>query len=367
MRHFWAAWIGIVFIFTSPAVGDVVVIANRTKESVTFRTQPEDRTENTHTVPSGDLISIPVTGPLKLRYGPKSAEQRLLIDPNSVCFFYRSDDGALEMNRIGFAAEKPKAEADLQIVKSSKEEKPDPFASNICTIPVKILVDDEEPFVQKLWEKRLRGRLRDASDILEKYCRVRFEVVAVDTWDSKNGETQFPKMLAEFEREVRVKPAALAIGFTSQKLVLEQRTRLGGTFAPLRNYILIREWSKNMGDAERLEVLLHELGHYLGATHSPESSSVMRPELNDGKANLRSFRLGYDPVNTLIMCLVGEEIRDHQVRELKDLTPETRKKLESIYREIAKITPDEPATIRLLELVADPQAKTAKPNSAAGK
>ena len=148
-----------------------------------------------------------------------------------------------------------------------------------------------------------------------------------------------------------MEPAALAIGFSSQRRILQARTRFGATFAPLRRHILIREWSKNMSEAERLEVLLHELGHYLGATHSPENDSSMRPMLNDGKANLRSFRLGFDPVNTLIMCLVGDEIRQHNVRFLHQLTPKSRRQLQSIYREIVKITPNEPATLRLLHLL----------------
>lgn len=345
------------------ARADVVVVSNRTPQAVTFRVAPQNRTAKSYRVAARELVSIPVTGPLELVYKEGESARKLLIDPNSVCFFSRTKEGKLDFNQIGFSSD-PVPESSQKSANDSDAKQPlaasarDPFTSNVCTIPVKIFVDDEEPFVQKRWEKRLRERMREASDILEQHCRVRFEVVAADLWDSNNEERDFRKMLAEFEREVRVEPAALAIGFSSQKKIMAARTHLGGTFAPLRRYILIREWSKTMSDSERLEVLLHELGHYLGATHSPEKNSVMRPILNDGQSKLRSFHIGYDPVNTLVMCLVGEEIRAHQVRHLSQLSPKSRRQLRSIYAEIIKITPDDSATVRLLQLVSEsPKAK----------
>jgi len=343
----------------APLFADVIVLTNRTGKAVSFQIKYQAGEKSVYTVPVKELVSIPVTGAVEIQFGAANAPQILQVEPNSVCFFHQRDQEPLELNRIGFAADVvEKAVADVATDSDSKrqdtaalKQSTDPPVAKICTIPVKLFVDDEEPFVRKLWEARLRARLERASEIFEQHCRVRFEVVGVDTWDSDNEVRQFSKMLAEFERESRVEPAALAIGFSSQRRILQQQTRLGGTFAPLRQHILIREWSKNMGQGERLEVLLHELGHYLGATHSPENDSAMRPMLNDGKANLRSFRLGFDPVNTLVMCLVGDEIREHNVRYLHELSPKTRKQLQSIYREIIKITPDEPATVRMLHLL----------------
>ncbi|TWU14137.1 Matrixin [Symmachiella macrocystis] len=353
----------------APLFADVIVLTNRTSEAVSFQVKHQAGQKSSYTIPVKELVSIPVTAAVEIQFGSEDASQILQVEPNSVCFFHQRDQELLELNRIGFAADVAnKAVVDDTDSKRQDTAPPkndsDPPNTKICTIPVKLFVDDEEPFVRKLWEARLRARLERASKIFEQHCRVRFEVVGVDTWDSNNEVRQFTKMLAEFERESRVEPAALAIGFSSQRRILQQRTRLGGTFAPLRQHILIREWSKNMGEAERLEVLLHELGHYLGATHSPEKDSAMRPQLNDGKANLRSFRLGFDPVNTLVMCLVGDEIREHNVRYLHELTPKTRQQLQSIYREIIKITPDEPATVRMLQLLgAGTPGKPSAPKS----
>ena len=63
---------------------------------------------------------------------------------------------------------------------------------------MKILVDDQEPRVRAVWEKELRKRMADASEIFDHYCRVRFRVVAVDTWIADAGIHDFNQSVAEF-------------------------------------------------------------------------------------------------------------------------------------------------------------------------
>ena len=179
-----------------------------------------------------------------------------------------------------------------------------------------ILADDDEPAVQNVWEKRFRKRLAAASEIFEHYCRVRFEVVAVSTWVSDNNIREFEKSLEEFERKVNPLPARLAIGFTSQYQKIQGRRHLGGTHGPLRPHILIREWSQEISEPERLEVLVHEMGHFLGAAHTPDDRSVMRPVLGDRRSRARSFRIGFDPSNALVMYLIGEELRSLRTGQL---------------------------------------------------
>ena len=82
-----------------------------------------------------------------------------------------------------------------------------------CTIPVKLLVDDKEPTVQRLWEKRYRARLAEASAIIDAHCRVRFEVVGVGTWTSDPNAREMQQLINEFERAVDPSPARLAIRF----------------------------------------------------------------------------------------------------------------------------------------------------------
>ena len=84
---------------------------------------------------------------------------------------------------------------------------------------------------------------------------------------------------------------------------------------PLHPYILMREWTPTT-EPGRLEVLLHELGHYLGAVHSPEPTSVMRRKLGDGRSVSLRFPVGFDPLNTLAMNLVVGELRAGRKRSL---------------------------------------------------
>ncbi len=74
----------------------------------------------------------------------------------------------------------------------------------------------------------------------------------------------------------------MAIGFTSQYMIPHGVMHLGGTRGPLYPYILIRELgSQHVSKSERLEILVHEMGHYLGASHTADMDSVMRPQLGD--------------------------------------------------------------------------------------
>ena len=74
------------------------------------------------------------------------------------------------------------------------------------TISVKIMADDKEPTVRRLWEKRYRDRLAAASDIIERCCHVRFKVVAVGTWTSDDSVRDLEKLMNEFERKVKPEP-----------------------------------------------------------------------------------------------------------------------------------------------------------------
>ena len=128
-----------------------------------------------------------------------------------------------------------------------------------ATITVKILVDEEEPGRQAVWERRLR-RVEAASAVFEKYFHIKLQVIAVGTWNSDNQITDFIESLADFEQKVKPAPAQLAIGFTSQWRMARGhctwRARVGRctpTSWPER--------SPEVTEAAKLEFLIHELGH----------------------------------------------------------------------------------------------------------
>jgi hypothetical protein len=156
--------------------------------------------------------------------------------------------------------------------------------------------------------------------------------------------------MTEFEREVKPAPARLAIGFSSQFQAPEGQAHVGGTRGPLHSHILHRELARHVDDRVRLEALVHELGHYLGAAHSPEATSVMRPVLGNRNPQTAGGPIQFDPVNTLAMYLVSEELRYRDVDRFADLTPQTRKRLRQIYTELSRANPKDDSAARFLQL-----------------
>ena len=84
----------------------------------------------------------------------------------------------------------------------------------------------------------------------------------------------------------------------------------------------------------------------LGASHSPEGDSVMRPVLGDNRAGTANFRIQFDPVNTLIMGMVGEEMHRRDIKKFDDLTNDTKRRLRQIYGQLMQTVPNNPAGTR---------------------
>ncbi len=325
----------------------VVVVCNRTASKVEFSMVRSDGKSRTYSLDRGDLVPVPVKAKSTISYQSKGATRRHVLDVNSV-YFFLSRKRKLDLVKISFGPLPDGATPPANGV----------LLESAATIPVMILVDDDEPAVQRIWERRLKERLAEASEIFEQHCWIRFEPVAVGTWTSDNSVVDFAKSLREFELKVTPAPARLAIGFTSQYKFARGQVHLGGTRGALRSHILIREWAHRISKPERLEVLLHELGHFLGATHSPEANSAMRPKVGDHRSNARSFRIGFDPANTLIMNLVAEELRTRQIRSLAQLRPSTKAQLDSVYAGLAQVMPEDPSTKHFRELLQrSPSAK----------
>ena len=111
------------------------------------------------------------------------------------------------------------------------------------TITVKLLADQKDPTLRRIWEKRYRDRLAAASDIIERCCHIRFKVVEVATWTSDDHFTDLGQLLDEFMHKVQPAPAQLVIGFTGQFRSLRDDKHIGGAKGPFFPYILIREWA----------------------------------------------------------------------------------------------------------------------------
>lgn len=314
-----------------PAAADVVVIANRTRDTTAVTIKPTvGKPYQLHLI-SGQVMPLFSDSPLHASYATNTGENGFRLEANSAYYFGQTPNGP-QLHLIGLGGE------------GESHSRPLPgggLTTPAGRIDVKICVDEEEPLRQSLWSQKLRKRVDMASLIMLSHCGVTFRVVATDTWNSDNSIKDFTKSLKELETEVPKIGDTLVIGFTSQYQVVRGRIHLGGTRGPLSSHILLREWSQHVSERERLELLVHELGHYLGATHSPEPDSVMRPVLGDRQSRQAGFGIQFDPVNTLIMSMVGEEVRRNNAKSFGDLSDPTLKRLNQIYTALSKTLPND--------------------------
>jgi hypothetical protein len=338
------------------ATADVIVLANRTGGSLPVQFEPVAGVAQRLDLPDGEVMPFFVDGRAHVSFAATGRHARYLLDANCAYFFGRGPSGQIDLQQIGLGEEESTSRSSKLPGSAG--------GATTATITVKILVDEEEPGRQITWERRLRRRVEAASDILEKHCRINLRVVAVGEWNSDNGTNDFVASLTEFEQEAKPAPARLAIGFTSQWSMVTGRTHMAGTRGPLHTHILAREGSPQISEGEKLEFLVHELGHYLGAAHSPERTSVMRPVLGDDRALRSDFSIQFDPVNTLAMAMIGEEIRRRNLKHITELTADTKRRLQQIYTELGRTQPNDPTTSRYVQLMnsaaATPLAQSAK-------
>ena len=317
------------------AIADVIVLANRTGNQLTLRFQTATGAVQQLTLPAGEVRPMFVDGRPQIEFNVAGQVKQYQLDVHSAYFFGRDAGGRVDMQKIGLGEAAP--------ISGLRPPAGGGLTVTPPVVAVKILVDEEEPALQFAWETRLRRRVEAAAKILQRHSGVQLRVVGVGTWNSDNGTNDFVASLTEFEKEIEPFPARLAIGFTSQFQMVRGRVHMAGTRGPLSNHILVREGSPQINEPERLEFLVHELGHFLGAAHSPEKTSVMRPVLGDNQAGRAGFQIGFDPVNTLIIASIGEEMGRRNVQKFADLSADTKRRLQSIYASLARALPDDPA------------------------
>ena len=198
---------------------------------------------------------------MAVEFAARDGGRRFRLEAGAIYFFHDfGGGGGLELDRISlhktlepFIAEDRKA--------SLPEPSPEPATTEqrVLKLSVKVLVDEEEargaPEMGGAAPQARGGGFVDFRTKLQ----VRFEVVAVGTWQSDDRITDFEASLGEFEKKVDPRPAELAIGFTSQYQLPAGRDPSRRHSRALRPHILLREWSQHVSETERLELLVHEL------------------------------------------------------------------------------------------------------------
>jgi len=331
-------------------VAAVVVIANQAADVVTFTIIPLEGAPGENTLRPGEVAAIPVEDDVSIVFGFDAGQRGYRAEPNSI-YYFTGDRRKLDLRQIDFGA---KPDENFQAAPPLR-----PLDAQISSgvIPVKILVDDEEPGTRKTWERRLRHRVEMASRILQRHCRMRLEVVATGTWQSNDEIADLQLALLDFERKVAPSPGMLAIGFTQQFRLLPSDFAIsGGLRAPLHTHMLIPDPTGRRQADDPLKMLLHELGHFLGASHSHAPESLMRLQLGQPSPTERSAILAFDPVNVLVMNLFAEEVRTRGVRRPTELSLATKKLTGKLYSAIAEVLPKDPTATTAVDvnLVSEP-------------
>ncbi len=334
------------FAFVAPECSaEVTVLTNWLNTPVAVTAQSGGRTVLSRRLEPSESAPVFFSGGLTVRFRSGDRMATMALRPYTVYgFALRVPDRATVLQQVRLGPEGP------TIPPPSVPNEPPPVDKPFV-VPVKLLVDEDEPRHRHLWEERLRARVEAASEVIEKHAGLALEVVAVETWESNDQHKVFRRSLMEFENEVRPQPAQVAIGFSSQYQIARGRVHLGGTRGPLHPWILLKERSPNVRETERTELLVHELGHYFGAAHSPEPESVMRPVITGGLQRARGAQIRFDPVSTLLMGMVAEEVRGG-ARRLGGLSTVTKKRMRGVYEALGKTLPGDgaaPVLVRLME------------------
>lgn len=312
----------------------VVVLANGASEAMPFTLAPDAGKPIESQLAVGESKAFPCDKEASIAFGPKEQPTTLKLEAYSV-YVFTNRNKSLELTGIALEGQSPAGalpKAEL--------------SAKVPAVSVTLLADDSERRTRAVWEPILKKRFAQAAAIVEAHAGVRFELAEVSTWDADPMAMDLASLHADFAKVVAVKPGSLAVGYTGRRFDPKpgdamKPTPFAAPVLALQSHVLIREREPKT-EAERVEVLVQQLGRYLGAIAVPDRSSVLRPRLGDGQAVQTRFRIGFDPLNTLAMNLVADDLRSGQVRTFGELTVAAQARLGRIYGTVRTAMPDEP-------------------------
>lgn len=325
--------IGLVAVDRASAA--VVVIGNGSNESVDIRLVTDAGETIETQLAAAETRAFACNQSAKIRISSHEPAIELQLEAYTA-YLFTNRNGKQELTGIQLEGRAPPAGPLPSAAVTSKP----------ITIPVRLMVDDSERRTRAAWEPVLKKRFTQSSEILAAHVGVRFELAEMAIWDADPKATDLAALLADFTKVVSLKPGEIAVGYTSRRFepIPGDAAKVVPFAAPVQafqSHILIREREPKT-EAERVEVLVQQLGRLLGAVAVPDRLSVMRPRLGDGQAIQTKFRIGFDPLNVLAMNIVADEIRTGKVHKLTDLSSGAQTRLGRIYGTVRQVLPDAP-------------------------
>ncbi len=331
--------------FGLPSQAGIVVVNNRSESPILLDTNPNDHLPASALAP-GSSIALYQENDSVISVTSKAGSFKQPLQSNSIYYLSEGNNQLRKISLLKNDQLPPKLNIPLKVAQPP-------------TIRLAVYVDEEEAMTDRQWQNRLSKRIKSASEILETHLGVKLAIDSYNRWISDNNLRGLEPLLAEFERQVKPPPGVIAVGFSSQLHIHPSRRRnMGGTRGPLRSHLIVKEWAPRVTEVERTEILLHEIGHYLGASHSPEANSVMRPVLARSSTRLKSHPIQFDPLNTFAMAIVSQELASQAPQKLEQISPSNRLLLSGVYSTLGELMPQDPSSPRMLQRVQlDPNRK----------
>ncbi len=321
-------WATCLWLPTALASGGVVVLVNRSGREVRFTTAAPDAPiksrqakKQQHLKPR-DQVSMRTEFPLEIEFDSAESPRRYTLSPNEVYVFHRPRPGsAIELTQVQLGSEDIAAPDDAELSKPR---------DGRLELSVRLLVDEECATARPDWEARLKRRIERASQILARQVPIELKVIEAGTWNSPPTASTWEALLRDFRGGIAHAPGDVAIGFSGQAAGWSVDSQPSAETAALGTHVLLAE-PPRANDHEQMEILVHELGHLLGARHSPERSSVMRMDVGDHEGMAGDYTIRVDPLNTLVMHLACEHWRPADGRQWDSLPRAVQNKAARVY------------------------------------
>ena len=245
--------IGALMCVSLQGMGDVVVVVNRTSEPVRFTVSTSSMNSRDVTLPRGEMVTLAMRSRADLDCASATPNDYQL-QANEAYYFEPAKAKPSHFAKSTWVAARIARRSRVDQVEKRNGFGRDPRQDSRGR--------------RRERHQRVMGTTPKKTDrrrlgAVERLFHVKFEVVSVETWHSSIEAANFADVMRDFERVVDPKPARLAIGFSSQLSVLMSETTPESIDAPLHSHLLIGEQSTQLTEAERLELLIHRLGHYL--------------------------------------------------------------------------------------------------------